>query len=290
MGERTVQCLSAVVRAGSRLRDSFARRPLIQIALLTAGIAAADQARADVECALLKQVVRESSEAGYVPVFYANEVASEPSAVNGIATRSAGPSRVRKNLESMVAMSLDAGTFAELAVDKGTIPSGAEEHFVSQVRQRTYAGLVRNHASAAWLELLVNPITKTGIVLVRPYEFPRQGLAGVMNGADQVCVRSRLEQVTLWTMETPSTLALLGGRERPDCGFASTAGVSCSGLESQLGLADSEGESVFATARTRSVLWVYTLNRGTGRGRVLHVDSNGTARLDTWLFNIDAQP
>lgn len=147
---------------------------------------------------------------------------------------------------------------------------------------------MHHRASAAWLVLLVNPATNKGVLLVRKYEFPRRGMAGVMNGADQVCVRGRLEQVTRWSAEQPTTLALLGDDERPDCGFASTAGVSCSGLDSQLERAALEGESVFATARSQSVLWVYTLNPRTGRGRALHVDPNGTALLDAWLFNVEA--
>jgi hypothetical protein len=147
---------------------------------------------------------------------------------------------------------------------------------------------MRNHANAAWLVLMVNPLTRKGIMLVRKYEFPRDGRAGVMNGSDQVCVRGRLEQVTRWSAEQPATtLALLGGREQPNCGFAAGAGVICAGLSGQIEQATTDGESVFATARTGSVLWVYTLNPGTGRGRVLHVEPNGTALLDTWLFNVN---
>lgn len=261
-------------------------------ALLLAGVVIVGPARADGECRPLKQVVKESSEAGYARFLYANEIANEDRSSNGIATRSAGASRVRKELERMVEVSLDAGTFAEQAVANGVIDSGGEEQFVAQARQRLYASLKRNYADAAWLVLMVNPSTKKGIVLVRKYEFPRQGLAGVMNGADQVCIRGRLDQVTRWSAEQPATtLMLLGGREQPDCGFAAGVGVSCSGLGSQLELAALDGESVFATARSRSVLWVYTLNPRTGKGRALHVNPNdGTALLDTWLFNIDAPP
>lgn len=262
----------------------------LRVVVLLGGIATAFAAHADVECRPLKQVVKESSEAGYTGFIYANEIAGEDDGtVNGIATRSAGASRVRKKLESMVEMSLDAGTFAEQAVASGVIESGAEEQFVAQIRQRLHASLMRNHANAAWLMLMVNPLTRKGIVLVRKYEFPRDGRAGVMNGSDQVCVRGRLEQVTRWSAEQPATTpALLGGREQPDCGFAAGAGVICAGLSGQLEQAATDDESVLATARTGSVLWVYTLNPWTGRGRVLHVEPNGTALLDTWLFKVNA--
>jgi hypothetical protein len=36
------------------------------------------------------------------------------------------------------------------------------------------------------------------------------------------------------------------------------------------------------------VLWVYTLNSRTGKGRALRVGPEGTALLDTWLFNAEA--
>lgn len=258
-------------------------------ALLLAGLVAVGPARADGECHLLKQVVKQSSEAGYASFLYANEIANDDSAFKGIATRSAGSSRVRKELERMVEVSLDAGTFAGQEVASGAIQSGAEDQYIAQSRRRLHAGLTRYRANAAWLVLMVNPSTRKGIVLVRQYEFPRHGLAGLMNGADQVCLRVRLEQVARWSAEQPATAeALLGGRERPDCGFASGAGVNCSGLSGQLELAALEGESVFATAKSRSVLWVYTLNQRTGKGRALHVDPNGTALVDTWLFNVDA--
>src|SRR5437879_11215045 len=98
----------------------------LAVALLLAGIVAVGPARADRDCRLLRQVVKESSEAGYARFLYANEIASEDTFSNGIATRSAGASRVRKKLESMLGVSLDAGTFAEQAVAGGVIQSGAE--------------------------------------------------------------------------------------------------------------------------------------------------------------------
>lgn len=97
-----------------------------RVALLLAGFLAIGSARADGECRPLKQVVSESLQAGYIRFLYANEIASEdslPDVSNGIATRSAGAPRIRKALESMVELSLDAGSFAEQAVAGGVIPS-----------------------------------------------------------------------------------------------------------------------------------------------------------------------
>ncbi|WP_213959115.1 hypothetical protein [Variovorax sp. dw_954] len=257
--------------------------------VLMASLFAAGAARADVECRPLRQAVKESSRAGYTGFLYANEIASTGGTSKGIATRSAGASQVRVKLESLVDMSLDAGAHAEEAVERGVIRSGAEPQFVAQVRQHLHASLLRENAIAAWLVVLVHRKTGEGVVWVRRYEFPRDGLAGVMNGAEQLCVRARLAQASRWPLGQPATsLALLGRREQPDCGAAAAAGVDCAGLGSQLERAASEGESVVATARSGPVLWVYTRNPGTGRGRALNVDAAGTTLVDTWLFNVEA--
>jgi hypothetical protein len=263
---------------------------LLALAALSA-LAAAGVAHAEGNCRTLGQVVRDSAQSGYTGFLYANEIASEDRAPGGTAMRGAVASRVRARLEEMVDMSLDAGGYAEEAVATGAIRSGDEARFVAQARQRLHASLLRDRASAAWLLMLVNPSTQNGIVLVRQYEFPRQGLAGLMNGAEQFCERSRLEHASRWPAEkTATSLALLGRGEQPDCGFAATAGLGCSGLRQQLDLAASAGESVFATARSGAVLWVYTRNPRTGRGRALHVEPNGTTLVDAWFFNVDAPP
>jgi hypothetical protein len=257
--------------------------------LLVAGMSALGAAQADGECRSLKETIRGTTQAGYTGLFYANEIASEAGAADGVSTRSALSSRMRVELEAMAAMSLDAGTLAEQAMDSGAIQSGERERFVAQLRQRLRAGLLRAHADASWHVLLVNPTTRSGVLLVRKYEFPHDGLDGVMNGAEQTCVRERLEAVTFWPTEQPSVLSLLNRPERPDCGFASRAGVGCAGLGTQIARAESEGESVFATARGTAALWVYTLNSRTGKGRALRVGPEGTALLDTWLFNAEAR-
>jgi hypothetical protein len=258
------------------------------VLLLLAGILPLRTAHADGECRSLKEAIRGTTQGGYIGLFFANEIASDASASDGVSTRSALNSRVRVELEATAAMSLYAGTVAEQAMDSGAIQSGERERFVAQLRQRLRAGLLREHARASWLVLLVNPTTRSGVLLARKYEFPHDGLDGVMNGADQVCVRERFEQVSVWPTEKPSILSLLNGPERPDCGFALRARVGCAGLGSQLALAESEGESIFATARGTNVLWVYTLNSRTGKGRALRVGPDGTALLDTWLFNAEA--
>lgn len=266
-----------------------ATRWLHIVLFLVAGMLAFGTAHADGECRSLKQAIRGTTQAGYTGLFYANEIASDASASDGVSTRSALNSRVRVELEAMAAMSLDAGTVAERAMDSGAIQSGERERFVAQLRQRLRASLLREHAGASWIVLLVNPTTRSGVLLVRKYEFPHNGLDGVMNGAEQACVRERLEEVTFWPTEQPSVASLLNGPERPDCGFASRAGVGCAGLGNQIALAESEGESIFATARGTRVLWVYTLNSRTGKGRALRVGPEGTALLDTWLFNAEAR-
>ena len=273
-------------RHGPRVATSWLRIVL----LLLAGMLALGTAHADGECRSLKQAIRGTTQAGYTGLFYANEIASDASASDGVSTRSALSSRVRAELEAMAALSLDAGTVAEQAMDSGAIQSGERDRFVAQLRQRLRASLLRAHAGASWLVLLVHPTTRSGVLLVRRYEFPHDGLDGVMNGAEQVCVRERLEEVTFWPAEQPSVPSLLNRPEQPDCGFASRAGVGCAGLGNQIALAESEGESVFATARGTTALWVYTLNSRTGKGRALRVGPEGTALLDTWLFNAEARP
>ncbi|WP_213959789.1 hypothetical protein [Variovorax sp. dw_954] len=254
---------------------------------LLAGLLAFGPVHADGECRPLKQAIRGTSQAGYTGLFYANEIASDAGDSDGVSTRSALNPRVRFELEAMAAMSLDAGGMAEEAMDSGAIESGERERFVAQLRQRVRAGLLREHAVASWLVLLVNPTTRSGVLLARKYEFPHDGVDGVMNGAELVCVRERFEEVTFWSNEQPSIPSLLNGPERPDCGFALRARVGCAGLGHQLALAESQGESVFVTARGTKVLWVYTLNSHTGKGRMLRVRPEGTALLDTWLFSAE---
>ena len=79
-----------------------------------------------------------------------------------------------------------------------------------------------------------------------------------MNGANQVCVRGWLEQVTRWSAEqTATTLALLGDREQPD-----VAG-NCTGMKLAGALNDFEVKSVRCFGRLSAAASDSTTQRRT---------------------------
>ncbi|MHB9839709.1 hypothetical protein Q8F57_033350 [Paraburkholderia terrae] len=236
------------------------------------------------ECGAAQDILRQSQQAGYQRFLITDVVNIDENEGRTMEETAGVRMTVRETLESRLQVAEQAVTYAKRAAHNGDIQPGHEHEFVVTSREILFLSLKQHGATAGTVGILVGP-DGSGVMLRRLYDFPNEAREGEMKAADEVCIQARLQKAARWPAGRPaSAAAILQGAERADCKSMSSIAFPCASLSKQLELAKAAKESVFATARSGSAIWVFTLN-DEGRGRSLYVDPAGTALLIDQYFD-----